>query len=97
MALIEIHEKPTAGVTIRLHEQDNVVVARTDIGIGTRLGPDGLTCKSQVTAGFKIAAHGIAKGDPIRKYNVVIGFASADIPAGALVHSHNMEFREFDR
>jgi altronate hydrolase len=50
-----------------------------------------------VTAGFKVAARNIAKGEPIRKYNVVIGFASADIVAGSLVHSHNMEFREFDR
>ncbi len=97
MALIEIREKPTAGHTIRLHESDNVVVARTDLGIGTKLEPEGLLCKSQVTAGFKVASRPIAKGEPIRKYNVVIGFASSDIAAGALVHSHNVEFREFDR
>jgi altronate hydrolase len=97
MSLIAIREKPAAGHTIRLHEDDNVVVARTDIAIGTRLEPEGLLCKSQVTAGFKVAARDIAKGEPIRKYNVVIGFASSDIPAGALAHSHNMAFREFDR
>lgn len=97
MALIEIREKPTAGHTIRLHESDNVVVARTDLGIGTKLDPEGLLCKSQVTAGFKVASRPIAKGEPIRKYNVVVGFASSDIAAGALVHSHNVEFREFDR
>ena len=28
---------------------------------------------------------------------MTIGFASADIPAGTYVHSHNLEFREFDR
>ena len=72
MALIEIREKPTAGHTIRLHESDNVVVARTDLGIGTKLEPEGLLCKSQVTAGFKVASRPIAKGEPIRKYNVVI-------------------------
>jgi altronate hydrolase len=27
----------------------------------------------------------------------VVGFAAVDIPAGTLVHSHNTEFREFDR
>src|SRR5688572_1635580 len=56
-----------------------------------------MTLKSQVPAGNKIAARAIRKGEPILKYNVVIGFASADIAAGTFVHSHNMEFREFDR
>ena len=27
----------------------------------------------------------------------MIGFAAADIAPGTFVHSHNMEFREFDR
>ena len=48
-------------------------------------------------AGHKIAARAIRKGEPILKYNVVIGFAAADIAPGTFVHSHNMEFREFDR
>ncbi|MPZ43290.1 MAG: altronate dehydratase, partial [Betaproteobacteria bacterium] len=95
--MIEIREKPASGTTIRLHEQDNVVVARSDLGIGARLEPEGLTCRSQVSAGFKVAARNIVTGEPIRKYNVVIGFAASDIAAGTLVHSHNMEFREFDR
>lgn len=97
MPLIEIREKPATGMTIRLHENDNVVVARSDLAIGTRLEPEGLVCRSQVSAGFKIAARAIAQGESIRKYNVVIGFASTDIAAGTLVHSHNIEFREFDR
>ena len=36
-------------------------------------------------------------GEPIRKYDVCIGFATRDIPAGSYVHSHNVSFREFDR
>ena len=51
----------------------------------------------QIAAGNKIAARAIRQGEPILKYNVVIGFASADIAPGMFVHSHNMEFREFDR
>ena len=35
--MIEIHDKPATGATIRLHAADNVVVARTDLGIGARL------------------------------------------------------------
>jgi len=95
--VIEIHEKPAAGLAIRLHDNDNVLIARNDLAIGTKLEREGMTVKSQVPAGNKIAARAIRKGEPILKYNVVIGFASADIAPGMFVHSHNMEFREFDR
>jgi altronate hydrolase len=95
--MIEIHEKPAAGSAIRLHDNDNVVIARTDLPIGAKLEREGLTVRSQVQAGHKIAARAIKQGEPILKYNVTIGFASADIAPGTYVHSHNMEFREFDR
>ena len=94
--VITIKDKPAAGPVIRLHDNDNVLIARSDIAIGTRI-EGGLTAKSQVPAGHKIAARAIKKGEPILKYAVTIGFASADIPAGTYVHSHNLEFREFDR
>ena len=31
------------------------------------------------------------------KYNVVIGFAAADIAPGTYVHSHNVSFKEYSR
>ncbi|HZN23139.1 MAG TPA: UxaA family hydrolase, partial [Burkholderiales bacterium] len=95
--MIEIKEKPATGVAIQLHAEDNVLIARSDLAIGTKIEREGLTLRSQVPAGNKIAARAIRKGEPIRKYNVVIGFAAADIAPGTFVHSHNMEFREFDR
>jgi altronate hydrolase len=94
--MIEVLEKPAAGPVIRLHEADNVLIARANVEIGTKLG-DGLTCRSQVPSGHKIASRAIKQGEPILKYNVTIGFAAADIAPGTFVHSHNMEFREFDR
>ena len=95
--MIEIGERPAAGLAIRLHENDNVVIARADLPIGAKLEREGLTVRSQVQAGHKVAARAIKLGEPILKYNVTIGFAAADIAAGTFVHSHNMEFREFDR
>jgi altronate hydrolase len=95
--MIEIKEKPAAGVTIRLHENDNVAIARKEIGLGQKLGFSELSSRSQVPAGHKVAARDIRKGEPVLKYNVTIGFATMDIPAGTYVHSHNMEFREFQR
>ncbi|AET92527.1 Galactarate dehydratase [Burkholderia sp. YI23] len=95
--MIEQSEKRVAGPVIRLHSHDNVVIARTDVAIGTRVEAEDFVSRSQVTAGYKIAARAIRQGEAIRKYNVVIGFAATDIPAGTLVHGHNVEFRDFDR
>lgn len=95
--MIEQSEKRVAGPVIRLHSNDNVVIARMDVGIGTRVDAEDFVSRSQVSAGYKIAARPISQGEPIRKYNVVIGFAATDIPAGTLVHGHNVEFRDFDR
>ncbi|RYF17362.1 MAG: altronate dehydratase [Comamonadaceae bacterium] len=95
--MIEISAKRVAGPIIRLHPNDNVVVARVDVGIGTAVPTEGFTSRSQVPAGHKIAARAIRAGEAILKYNVVIGFAATDIAAGTYVHSHNVSFREFDR
>lgn len=95
--MIELSAKRIAGPIIRLHPDDNVVVARTDVGIGTAVPGEGFTSRSQVPAGHKIAARAIRQGEPILKYNVCIGFAATDIAAGTYVHSHNVSFREFDR
>lgn len=100
--MIELNQKSVVGLALRLHENDDVLVARADIGLGDRLvkgGPEGedVISRSQVPAGYKLARRAIASGEPVRKYNVIIGFAATDIPAGTMVHSHNLEFREFDR
>ena len=95
--MIEISEKRLIGPIIRLHPNDNIVVARIDVGIGTAVPSENFTSRSQVPAGYKIAAKKILQGEPILKYNVTVGFANADIEAGTMVHSHNTEFREFDR
>jgi altronate hydrolase len=95
--VIDRSSKRVSGPVIRLHRDDNIVVARQDLAIGTPVPEEGIVSRSQVPAGYKIAAVPIAAGQPIRKYNVVVGFASADIAPGTLVHSHNTDFREFDR
>ncbi len=95
--MIEMSSKDVTGPVIRLHSADNVVIARIDVAIGTAVPSEDFVCRSQVTAGYKIAARQIRKGEPILKYNVVIGFAATDIAPGTMVHSHNVEFREFDR
>jgi altronate hydrolase len=95
--MIATTEKQITGPIIRLHPADNVVVARVNVGIGTSVPSEGFVSRSQVPAGHKIAARDLVAGEPILKYNVCIGFAATNIPAGTYVHSHNTEFREFDR
>ena len=82
---------------IRLHANDNVLVARQPIGLGQELPEFGLRMRAQVPAGHKIAARRIGAGEPVKKYDTVIGAAMRDIEAGEHVHSHNLEIIDFDR
>ena len=77
---------------IRIHPQDNVAVALTDLKAGETLAVDGLelTAREDVARGHKIALQTIAQGEPVVKYGNPIGLAKAEIPAGAWVHVHNV-------
>lgn len=94
---METQQKSIIGPCIRLHPADNVLVARMNVGIGAQVPGETWSTRSQVPAGHKIAARFIKAGEPIMKYNVCIGFAAADIPAGSYVHSHNVSFQEYER
>ncbi|MFA5916457.1 MAG: altronate dehydratase family protein [Sterolibacterium sp.] len=89
--------KNLSAPAIRLHPNDNVLVARQDLAQGTALAEENLTCLNRIPAGHKVAARAMRKGEPVLKYNTVIGFATADIAPGTLLHRLNMGFREFDR
>jgi altronate hydrolase len=82
---------------VRLHPRDNVAVACRDVGTGETWADEGVVTREAVLAGYKVATRSIRRGDPILKYGEVIGFAAADVEPGFLVHSHNIEFREFER
>jgi galactarate dehydratase len=78
---------PRAPLTIRMHADDNVAIVANDGGLpaGTVLA-DGLTLVDRVPQGHKVALCAIAKDEAVRRYNVPIGHALKDIPAGAWVH-----------
>lgn len=77
---------------IRLDPKDNVVVARMEVPAGTDIAAEAVTTLQPVPAGHKMAARAIARGEPVLKYNTVIGFAADDLPAGTWMHSHNIAF-----
>lgn len=79
---------------IRLDAHDNVVVARVPIAKGTVLHPENIVVQSDIPLGHKLATCAIAKDEPVRKYNTIIGYATRDVVPGT--HMHNDTIR-FDR
>ena len=90
-------EKSVTGSVIRLHPDDNLVIAVHEIAAEESVPSEGITSLHNIQAGHKMATVLIAQGEPIRKYNTVIGFAGVDIGPGSLVHTHNIVFRDLDR
>jgi len=86
-----------ASLTIRLHPDDDVVIARQQLVGGTTLIDEKVTVSGLVPPGHKVATHAIAKGAPVKRYNQIIGFASKNIAAGEHVHLHNLAMGSFDR
>ncbi|MDP6705124.1 MAG: altronate dehydratase family protein [Alphaproteobacteria bacterium] len=84
-------------LVIRLHQNDNVVVARADLAAGTELADEAATTAGAIPAGHKVATAPIAKGAPVTKYDQIIGFATDDIGPGQHVHSQNVEVKDFER
>src|SRR3546814_669881 len=82
---------------IRIHPADNVVIARRQLVGGTPLPGEGITVAGLVSPGHKVAASAIAAGQPVRRYNQVIGVARQDIAPGQHVHTHNLAFSDFER
>jgi altronate hydrolase len=83
--------------SIRIHPADNVVIARRQLLGGTVLEEEGVTVSGLVPPGHKIATRAIAAGEPVRRYNQIIGNATQDIAAGQHVHTHNLVFSDFAR
>ena len=82
---------------IRIHAQDNVVIARSQLIGGTRLAELGVTVAGLVPAGHKLAIADIAAGQAVKRYGQIIGAATRDIRAGEHVHTHNLAFSDFAR
>ncbi len=85
------------GPVIRLDPADNVVVARTDIAAGTVIDGEGVSALQDVPRGHKLAIRAIRKGEPVLKYNTVIGFAAGDAVPGTWMHAHNILMDEVQK
>jgi len=86
-----------AAALIRLHASDNVLIAASQLVPGAPLPGSEHKVRSLVPPGHKVAASAIGRGDAVRRYGQIIGFASQDIAAGEHVHVHNLEMGNFAR
>lgn len=81
---------------VRLHPNDDVVIARRQLVSGTKL-EEGVVVAGLVPPGHKVATRDIRQGEPVRRYNQVIGAATRPIRCGEHVHTHNIAMMEFAR
>ena len=65
-------------LVLRLNSDDNVVVVLSDMQKDTRIASEDISSIDSIAAGHKMASGFIKKGDPIRKYGQIIGFAAGD-------------------
>jgi len=93
MTTLSLIRKPV----LRLHPGDDVVIAARPLAAGARLSDENLVCIDPIPAGHKLATRAVARGEPVRRYGQIIGFAIVDIAAGQHVHTHNLAFDTFER
>jgi galactarate dehydratase len=74
-------------LVIKMHEGDNVAIVANDGGLAAAtVLASGLALRDRVPQGHKVALGDIAKDAAVVRYNVPIGYAIQDIPAGSWVH-----------
>jgi altronate hydrolase len=86
-----------ADLTIRLHPEDDVVIARVELPAGTLITKESVRTAVRVPPGHKVAVRDVAQGKPVHRYNQIIGFATQPITAGDHVHVHNVAMGDFQR
>src|ERR1700754_1761610 len=82
---------------LRLNPADDVVIACRDLEPAPSLLKENVVVKERIPSAHRVATRAIAGGEPVRRYNQIIGFATQPIAAGAHVHVHNLEVRDFAR
>ncbi|QMU57421.1 MAG: altronate dehydratase [Boseongicola sp.] len=76
--------------TIRLHANDNVVIALRDLVAGETFADVEAPLVSKIGRGHKVAAEAITAGSSVYRYGQIIGQAKSDIAPGEHVHGHNL-------
>ena len=86
-------------IAVQLRPEDNIAVAARNLSAGLEVQVNGTAIRiaDRIGLGHKLALRPIRKGEAVKRYGQIIGFASSDIPAGAHVHVHNVSAPAFER
>jgi altronate hydrolase len=87
----------TTPAAIKLNPNDDVMIACRELEVGTEIPGTGIRCSARIPSAHKVAVRAVVKDAPVRRYNQIIGFATADINPGDHVHSHNLGMHSFER
>lgn len=82
---------------IKINRNDDVVVTRFPLAKQTFLPNENITINMDIPAGHKIAVHDIHRGEAVKKYGQIIGFATEEIKQGDHIHTHNLGMGDFTR
>lgn len=77
---------------LKLHDDDNVLIALRDLRQGERIDLPGhsLTLTSNVLAKHKFTTTDLAVGSPVLMYGVLVGKATEHIPQGSALNTSNI-------
>ncbi|QQK78821.1 UxaA family hydrolase [Salicibibacter cibi] len=80
--------------SLKMHAEDNVVIALRNLRAGEALSVQGDSADVQVqqniSYGHKVATDFIPEGQSVVKYGEWLGIATEDIAIGHHVHTHNV-------
>ena len=81
-----------SGVVV-LHSEDNIAVAIRPLpkGLTFEVSGQAVTLQEPIELGHKVTTRAVTRGQPVRKFGQIIGFATTDIAPGSWVHTHNIE------
>ena len=81
----EISPQFIRAATLRLNPNDDVVIATRELPAGTAIAAESVTTAERIPVGHKVATRAVAQGQPVRRYNQIIGTAKVDIAMGQIV------------
>ena len=77
---------------VRMHPADNVAIVVNDGGLAAGTVLDrGLVLRDKVPQGHKVALSDLETGQAVMRYNVPVGYARQNIPAGSWVHERLLD------
>lgn len=84
--------QPSAPRLLLMAPEDNCLIARTPLVAGEVLAIDGadVAVPEDIPLGYKVARTALRPGDKVLRYGALIGSVTAEVAAGAMLHTHNL-------